>query len=74
LVGSYHSRIERSSCAVWHPCHGVCCKQLVRVIQIDKIRYDGIAEVWIDSLEDWMEVVSDESFVKVIAGKSRDIN
>ncbi|KAK4561070.1 hypothetical protein LTR86_005025 [Recurvomyces mirabilis] len=26
--------------------------------------YDGIAEVWVDSMEDWMEVASDPEFAK----------
>ncbi|KAF2419709.1 hypothetical protein EJ08DRAFT_654033 [Tothia fuscella] len=34
---------------------------------IPVMEYDGIAEVWVDSMEDWLEVVSDESFGKVIA-------
>ncbi|KAK0361536.1 hypothetical protein LTR94_023003 [Friedmanniomyces endolithicus] len=28
--------------------------------------YDGIAEVWVDSLEDWNEVLSDPAFVKEV--------
>jgi hypothetical protein len=36
---------------------------------IPVMEYDGIAEVWVDSLEDWKEVVSDPDFVKVIAGR-----
>ncbi|KAK1044098.1 hypothetical protein LTR33_015338 [Friedmanniomyces endolithicus] len=28
--------------------------------------YDGIAEVWVDSLEDWNEVVADPAFVKEV--------
>lgn len=30
---------------------------------------DGIAEVWVDSLEDWKSVVSDPDFIKTIARK-----
>lgn len=29
--------------------------------------YDGIAEVWVDSVEDWKQIVSDTDFVKVVA-------
>ncbi len=31
--------------------------------------YDGIAEVWVDSLEDWNEVLSDPAFVKEVGGE-----
>ena len=34
------------------------------------MEYDGIAEVWVDSLDDWKEVVSDQEFVDKVAGKS----
>jgi hypothetical protein len=36
---------------------------------IPVMEYDGIAEVWVDNMEDWKEVVSDPDFVKKIAGK-----
>jgi hypothetical protein len=39
------------------------------VFGIPVMEYDGIAEVWVDSMEDWMKVVSDPDFVKVIAGE-----
>jgi hypothetical protein len=31
--------------------------------------FDGVAEVWVDSIEDWKEIVSDEEFIKAVAGK-----
>ncbi|KAK4895101.1 hypothetical protein LTR27_006707 [Elasticomyces elasticus] len=31
---------------------------------IPVLEYDGIAEVWVDSLEDWKEVLADPDFVK----------
>jgi len=34
------------------------------------MEYDGIAEVWVDSLEDWNEVVADPAFVKEVGGES----
>jgi hypothetical protein len=30
--------------------------------------FDGIAEVWVDSLADWKEIVSDPEFIKAVAG------
>lgn len=29
--------------------------------------FDGIAEVWVDSIDDWKEIVSDADFVKNVA-------
>jgi hypothetical protein len=29
--------------------------------------YDGIAEVWVDSVEDWKQIVTDTDFVKAVA-------
>jgi hypothetical protein len=31
--------------------------------------FDGVAEIWVDSLEDWMEVVSDTNFMAAVAGE-----
>ncbi|KAF2489791.1 hypothetical protein BU16DRAFT_420422, partial [Lophium mytilinum] len=28
--------------------------------------YDGIAEVWVKSIEDWVEIVSDPAFIETI--------
>jgi hypothetical protein len=33
------------------------------------MEYDGIAEVWLDSLDDWMEIVTDKAFTEVMPGK-----
>ncbi|KAF2099273.1 hypothetical protein NA57DRAFT_74775 [Rhizodiscina lignyota] len=33
---------------------------------IPVLEYDGVAEVWLDSLDDWKEIASDEEFKKVI--------
>lgn len=33
---------------------------------IPVMEYDGIAEVWMDSLEDWKEVASDPDFVSEV--------
>ena len=30
--------------------------------------FDGVAEVWVDSIEDWKEIVGDADFIKSIAG------
>jgi len=35
------------------------------------MEYDGIAEVWVDSLDDWKQVVADTDFVKYIAGNKK---
>lgn len=34
------------------------------------MEYDGVAEVWVDSLEDWKAIVADTEFVKAVAGMS----
>ena len=31
--------------------------------------FDGIAEVWVESVEDWKVITGDEEFVRVIAGE-----
>ena len=36
------------------------------------MEYDGIAEVWVDSLDDWKQVVADTDFVKYIAGNKKN--
>lgn len=33
------------------------------------MEYDGIAEVWVDSLEDWIEIVSDPEFQTKVQGE-----
>jgi len=30
--------------------------------------YDGIAELWVDSMEDWQEVISDPEFIAFATG------
>ena len=45
-------------------------KQDAEQFHIPVLEFDGIAEVWVDSLEDWKEIVTDPDFVKYIAGKS----
>jgi len=42
-------------------------REQAKMFGIPVMDYDGIAEVWVDSLEDWKEVVGDAEFVKVIA-------
>lgn len=37
------------------------------------MEYDGIAEVWLDSLEDWKEIVSDPDFVREVASRLQPI-
>jgi hypothetical protein len=46
-------------------------REQAKAFEIPVMEYDGIAEVWLDSIEDWKEIVSDESFVKIIAGRSK---
>jgi hypothetical protein len=31
--------------------------------------YDGIAEIWVDKLEDWKELCADDGFSKFIQGR-----
>lgn len=33
------------------------------------MEYDGIAEVWLDNLEDWVEIASDPDFQKEVQGE-----
>jgi len=37
---------------------------------IPVLDFDGIAEVWVDSLADWKAIVSDEEFIKAVARES----
>ncbi|KAK1808688.1 hypothetical protein LTR12_016945 [Friedmanniomyces endolithicus] len=41
-------------------------RQQAAAFGIPVMEYDGIAEVWVDSLEDWNEVVADPAFVKEV--------
>ena len=34
---------------------------------IPVLDYDGIAEVWVDSVDDWKQIVTDTDFVKAVA-------
>jgi hypothetical protein len=33
------------------------------------MEYDGVAEVWLDGLEDWKEITAEREFVKAVAGE-----
>jgi len=35
---------------------------------IPVLEFDGIAEVWVDNVADWKEIVSDPDFVREVAG------
>ncbi|KAK0948029.1 hypothetical protein LTR29_000553 [Friedmanniomyces endolithicus] len=41
-------------------------REQAKAFGVPVMEYDGIAEVWVDSLEDWKEVVSDPAFVKEV--------
>ncbi|KAK5724264.1 Mediator of RNA polymerase II transcription subunit 7 [Elasticomyces elasticus] len=41
-------------------------REQARSFGIPVMEYDGIAEVWVDSLEDWKEVLADPDFVKAV--------
>ncbi|KAB5511237.1 hypothetical protein GE09DRAFT_982273, partial [Coniochaeta sp. 2T2.1] len=41
-------------------------REKAKVFGIPVMDYDGIAEVWVDSLEDWVEIVSDPDFQKEV--------
>jgi EthD domain len=49
-------------------------REQAKEFDIPVMQYDGIAEVWLDSLDDWRAIVSDPEFVKNIAGESFLIN
>ena len=40
---------------------------MAEAFKIPVMDCDGIAEVWVDSLDDWMSIVSDAEFVKEVA-------
>lgn len=40
---------------------------MAEAFKIPVMDYDGIAEVWVDSIDDWMSIVSDADFVKEVA-------
>jgi hypothetical protein len=44
---------------------------MAKVFGIPVLEYDGVAEVWVDSLEDWMSVVTSPQFLKEVARKLR---
>jgi hypothetical protein len=37
---------------------------------MEPLDYDGVAEVWVDSLDDWQQVLSDKQFMTDIPRKS----
>lgn len=44
-------------------------KEKAKAYGVPVLSYDGIAEVWVDSMEEWTEVVSDPDFLKKIIRK-----
>jgi hypothetical protein len=44
-------------------------REMTKAFGIPVMEYDGIAEVWVDSLEDWKAIVSDADFAKEVAGE-----
>lgn len=44
-------------------------REMAKSLGAPVMDYDGIAEVWVDSFEDWKEIVSDPEFVKQVAGE-----
>lgn len=46
---------------------------MTRAFGAPVMEYDGIAEVWVDSLEDWKEIVSDPDFQKEVQGECLEI-
>jgi hypothetical protein len=41
-------------------------RALAAKLGVTALDYDGVAEVWVDSFEDWQEVVSDKEFLATI--------
>jgi hypothetical protein len=44
-------------------------KALAKSYGATVLEYDGIAEVWLDSFDDWKAIVSDTGFVENVASK-----
>ncbi|CAK7233734.1 hypothetical protein SCUCBS95973_008696 [Sporothrix curviconia] len=42
-------------------------REQAQSLGIPVLDYDGIAEVWVDSVEDWKQIVTDTDFVKAVA-------
>ncbi|KAK1763385.1 hypothetical protein QBC33DRAFT_598608 [Phialemonium atrogriseum] len=42
-------------------------REQAKTLGIPVLEYDGIAEVWVDSLDDWKAIVSDTEFVNAVA-------
>ena len=61
----HYSTLKRGSHKKWHTTHEL--KAQAADFGIPVSEYDGIAEVWVESLEDWKFIVTDPDFVRVIA-------
>ncbi|KAK5712555.1 hypothetical protein LTR17_017936 [Elasticomyces elasticus] len=46
-------------------------REQAQAFGIPVMDYDGIAEVWVDSMEDWTAVVSDPDFVREVAADEK---
>ncbi len=42
-------------------------REQAKSLGIPVLDYDGVAEVWLDSIDDWKEIVSDTDFVTAVA-------
>lgn len=40
----------------------------VEALGAKTLDYDGIAEIWVDSIEDWKQIVSDPEFISTVSG------
>lgn len=45
-------------------------KEIAKTFGNPTLDFDGIAEVWVDKLEDWLEIASDQDFLAKIVRKS----
>lgn len=48
-------------------------REKTQAFGIPVMEYDGIAEVWVDSLADWVEIVSDPEFQKEVQGEASSL-
>jgi hypothetical protein len=38
------------------------------------VEYDGVAEFWVESIEHWQKLWTDEEFLKGVAGKDQSMD
>ncbi|CAK7215349.1 hypothetical protein SCUCBS95973_002451 [Sporothrix curviconia] len=48
------------------------CRELASKFGAPVLDYDGVAEIWVDSLDDWMTAVTDPALVAAVDGDDKN--